>query len=79
MTEPCKSIKEGERAGVGKLISNYVTLLRQVVGSWTLKWSKRHEKACEKPKCTPVHTDEVTAAGIYIKHYYLPLLLLLFI
>lgn len=56
MTEPCKSIKEGERAGVGKLISNYITLLRQVVGSWTPKWSKRH-----------VHTDEVTAAGIYIK------------
>lgn len=56
MTEPCKSIKEGERAGVSKLISNYITLLRQVVGSWTLKWSKRH-----------VHTDEATAAGIYIK------------
>lgn len=58
MTEPCKSIKEGERAGAGKLISNYITLLRQVVGSWTLKWSKRH-----------VHKDEATAAGIYIKQF----------
>lgn len=79
MSEPCKSIKEGERAGVGKLISNYVTVLRQVVGSWPLKWSKRHEKACERPKCPPVHTDEVTAAGIHMKKKKLPLLLLLFI